>query len=74
MTLDQLVENDSGIIIKIDDITLEEQLLSLGFIIGDEIKVERIAPLNDPILISSGLNFISIRKLNAKQIEITKKL
>ncbi len=72
MTLDQLIENELGVIIKIDDVTLEEQLLSLGFIIGDEVKVERIAPLNDPILISSGLNYISIRKLDAKQIEITK--
>jgi Fe2+ transport system protein FeoA len=72
MTLDELIENESGTIIKIYDIALEEQLLSLGFITGDEIKVERIAPLKDPILITSGLNYISIRKSDAKQIMISK--
>jgi len=72
MNLAQLKENESGIIIKINDDNLAIQLLAMGFILGETIKVERIAPLNDPILITSGSNYIGIRKSDAKQIEIDK--
>ena len=69
-TLDQLIENESGIIKKIHDEELAIQMLTMGFILGEKIKVERIAPLKDPILITSGTNYISIRKTDAKNIEI----
>ena len=71
MTLDQLKENESGIIKHINSENLAIQLLAMGFILGEEIKVERIAPLKDPILITSGTNYISIRKSDAKNIDIT---
>ncbi len=72
MTLDQLIENESGIIKHINDENLAIQLLAMGFILGEEIKVERIAPLKDPILITSGTNYISIRKADAKNMDIEK--
>ena len=72
MTLDQLIENESGIIKQINDNNLAIQLLAMGFILGEEIKVERIAPLKDPILITSGTNYISIRKADARKMEIEK--
>jgi ferrous iron transport protein A len=72
MTLDQLKENDTGTILQIGDENLALQLLAMGFILGEKIKVERIAPLHDPILIASGINYISIRKSDAKQIKISK--
>ena len=72
MTLDQLKENESGTIMQIGDESLALQLLTMGFILGEKIKVERIAPLRDPILITSGMNSISIRKADAKQITINK--
>lgn len=70
MTLDQLIENDFGIIHQINDEGLEEQMLRMGFLIGEEIKVDRIAPLKDPILISSGTCYISIRKDDARKIVV----
>lgn len=70
MTLDTLKENDSGIIHQINDVDLAAQMLRMGFLIGEEIIVERIAPLRDPILIASGTNYISIRKNDAKNIEV----
>lgn len=70
MTLDQLTENETGIINSINDEDLAIQLLAMGFILGGEVKVERIAPLKDPILITSGSNYISIRKNDAKNIDI----
>jgi len=70
MTLNKLTKNQSGIIKHINDETLAIQLLAMGFILGEEIKIERIAPLGDPILITSGTNYISIIKSDAQQIEI----
>jgi len=70
MTLNNLIKNQSGIIKQINDETLAIQLLAMGFILGEEIRVERIAPLGDPILIISGNNYISIRKSDAQLIEI----
>lgn len=72
LTLDQLNENESGIIQRIHDENLALQLITMGFILGERITVERIAPLKDPILITSGINYISIRKSDAKSIEISK--
>ena len=72
MTLDELKENEVGTILQIGDEDLALQMLAMGFILGEKIKVERIAPLRDPILITSGINYISIRKADAKQIEISK--
>ena len=70
MTLDQLPENKEAIINKINDEDLAIQLLAMGFVLGGEIKVERIAPFRDPILITSGTSYISIRKNDAKNIDI----
>jgi len=72
MTLDQLIENDSGIIHQINDEGLAEQLLRMGFLLGEEITVERIAPLKDPILITSGTCYISIRRDDAKKVVVNK--
>lgn len=72
MTLDELKENESALIVQILDEQLEESLLNMGFIVGEDVKLDRIAPLKDPILITSGLNYISIRKEDAKKILIEK--
>ncbi|HEY9084143.1 MAG: FeoA family protein [Vicingaceae bacterium] len=72
MTLDELKENESAQIVQILDEQLEESMLNMGFIVGEDVKLDRIAPLKDPILITSGLNYISIRKEDAKKILIEK--
>jgi len=69
-TLDQLKENESGIILNISDEQLAVQLLAMGFILGEQVRLERVAPLHDPIIVSSGTNYLSIRKNEAKLIEI----
>lgn len=72
MTLDNLKENEKGIIESISNESLAIQLLAMGFLLGEEVKVERIAPFKDPIIITSGNNHISIRKKDAQQITINK--
>jgi len=71
-TLDQLKEAETGTIHQITDEKLALQLLTMGFILGEKITVDRIAPLKDPILITSGTNYISIRKEDAKKINVLK--
>jgi len=73
MTLDQFTEKETGIIKEINNENLAIQLLAMGIVLGEEVKVERIAPLKDPILITSGTSYISIRKSDAKNIIIEKK-
>lgn len=72
MTLDTLKENEKGIIESISDESLAIQLLAMGVILGEQVKVERIAPFNDPIIITSGNSYISIRKKDAQKIKINK--
>lgn len=57
---------------KIDDRQLSIQLYTMGCIPGEKIKVERIAPFGDPILIQVDESFISIRKSDAALMHIEK--
>ena len=57
---------------KIHNEQLALQLVTMGFLIGELVTLERIAPLKDPLIITSGTNHISIRKSDAKKIEIRK--
>ena len=70
MTLNQLTENQSGIIKQINDESLAIQMLAMGFILGEEIKIERIAPLGDPILITISDGNLALRKDEAQYINI----
>jgi ferrous iron transport protein A len=47
---------------------LAKRLLSLGCIEGTEIKLKRIAPLGDPIILNLRGFDIAIRKKDAKNI------
>lgn len=57
---------------KIDERHLCIQLFSMGCLIGEKIIIERIAPFGDPIVISIEDSFISLRKADAKQIQVVK--
>jgi Fe2+ transport system protein FeoA len=72
MTLDELKQNETAVIVDINDKELENTLSTMGFCKGESVLLYKIAPLNDPLLITSGLNYISIRKSDAKNIIIEK--
>lgn len=57
---------------EIKDRQLSIQLYTMGCIPGETIKIERIAPFGDPILIQVDESFISIRKADAALIHIEK--
>lgn len=55
---------------SIEDHQLSIQLFYMGCIPGETLKVERIAPFGDPILISIEDSFISLRKTDAAKIKV----
>ncbi len=56
--------NDEG------DVDLKRHLLGMGFVKGSKIKMERIAPLGDPIKFKIKGYSVCLRKEEAKNIEI----
>ncbi len=69
--LDELKEGEKGIIKSFNsDSELKIRLMGLGFVKGSEIELKKIAPLRDPIDIKiKGYN-ISLRKNEAKNIDV----
>lgn len=52
------------------DVDLRRHLLGMGFVKGSKIKMERIAPLGDPIKFKIKGYSVCLRKEEAKNIEI----
>jgi ferrous iron transport protein A len=50
---------------------VRQRLLDMGFIPNAEVKVLRVATLGDPIEVKVGDSFITLRKHEADQIEIS---
>lgn len=71
-TLADCKTGDIATLYAIEDEQLSIQLCSMGFIPGENIRVETIAPLGDPILISADDSFISIRKADAASLKVKK--
>lgn len=71
MTLNKLTKGRSGIIVKMNATgEIKRRLLDMGLVKGTSIKVERIAPLGDPIEIKLKGYSLSLRKEEAKNIEV----
>ncbi|AXV36879.1 MAG: ferrous iron transport protein A [Methanobacteriaceae archaeon] len=70
-TLNNLKKGESGRIIAFKGKgNTRKHLMEMGLIKGSEIKVERVAPLGDPIEIRVKGYCLSLRKDEAKKIEI----
>ena len=52
------------------DSDLKRHLLGMGFVKGSKIKVDRVAPLGDPIKFNIKGYSVCLRKDEAKNIEI----
>lgn len=55
---------------KVLDEQLVIQLHSMGCVLGEVITIERKAMFGDPIVISIDDSFISLRKSDARKIEV----
>ena len=69
--LDELKEGEKGIIKSFNSNSeLKIRLMGLGFVKGSEIELKKIAPLRDPIDVKIKGYDISLRKSEARNIEI----
>ncbi len=71
-TLADCKAGQSVILNKVNDRQLTIQLYSMGCILGETIRVERIAPFGDPMIINIEDSFISLRRDDALNMEVSK--
>ncbi len=71
MTLDEVKVGSSVKVSKINgDGPLRRRVMDMGLIKGVEVKVEKVAPLGDPIELTLRGYQLSIRMADAKNIEV----
>lgn len=70
MRLSELRQGDKGTIKSFQSSELELKLMEMGCIPGEEVVVEQVAPLGDPISIRIAGYSLSLRKSEAYEIII----
>ncbi|ACD95502.1 FeoA family protein [Trichlorobacter lovleyi] len=72
MNLSNLKPGQQGKILKLDSSIgpIRRRLMDMGVIPGETVKVEKVAPMGDPIEVSIKSYNLSLRKNEAKGIEI----
>lgn len=71
MNLSMLKPGEKGRIIKIRTIgQMKRRLMDMGVLVGEEVIVEKLAPLGDPIQFRIKNYSLSLRKKEAELIEI----
>jgi ferrous iron transport protein A len=73
MKLSQLKSGERGRIKEFESTDLELKLMEMGCIPGEEIVVEQVAPLGDPISVRIAGYSLSLRLNEAAQIIIEKR-
>ena len=68
MRLSDLRQGERGTILQFANPELELKLMEMGCIPGEEVVVEQIAPLGDPISIRIAGYSLSLRKNEANQV------
>jgi ferrous iron transport protein A len=70
-SLCELTQGQTGKIVTLNsEGGLKKHLMEMGFVRGAEVKIGRVAPLGDPVEIKIKGYSISLRKEEAKNIEI----
>jgi ferrous iron transport protein A len=72
MRLSELKAGERATIMDFESSELELKLMEMGCLPGEEIVVEQIAPLGDPISVRIAGYSLSLRKNEARQILVTK--
>lgn len=71
-TLEQLRPGQSANILRLrGDSSLQRRLAALGLLPQTSVQVLRVAPLGDPMTISVSGQQLSLRKVDARSIELT---
>ncbi|MEQ8908214.1 MAG: FeoA family protein [Vicingaceae bacterium] len=72
LTLADCKVGDKVTLSKVLDEQLTIQLYSMGCVLGEELTLERIAPFGEPMIIRVEDSFISLRKDDAKKMQIVR--
>ncbi|TAF46579.1 MAG: ferrous iron transport protein A [Sphingobacteriales bacterium] len=70
MKLSQLKIGQTGIIKEFTDLAMSVKLMEMGCLPGEQIKLNRVAPLGCPIAVSVAGYQLSLRKREAATIEL----
>ncbi len=71
-TLDNLPHRQPALIVKVGGLrAFRRRLLEMGLVPGTEVQVTKVAPLGDPIEIDVRGSRLSIRKYEARLIEVS---
>jgi ferrous iron transport protein A len=71
MNLSLLRPGESGKITKIGAVgPLKRRLMDMGVLVGEDVKVEKIAPLGDPMEVTIKQYKLSLRKKEAEGIAV----
>ena len=71
MNLAKLKSGEKGKIIKIGSIgPLKRRLMDMGVLVGEEVRVNKTAPLGDPIEVTIKNYSLSLRKKEAEGIVV----
>ena len=71
MNLAQINIGESCKILKIGSLgPLKRRLMDMGVLVGENIKVEKLAPMGDPIEITVKSYKLSLRKKEAEKIDV----
>ncbi len=71
MNLAKLKPGEKGTIVSIGAIgPLKRRLMDMGVLVGEEVKVEKMAPLGDPMEVSIKGYRLSLRKKEAEGIAV----
>lgn len=72
MKLSELKAGERATITEFESSELELKLMEMGCLPGEEIIVEQIAPLGDPISVRVAGYYLSLRKSEANQVMVTR--
>jgi ferrous iron transport protein A len=71
MNLTELKIGQKSKIIKIGSLgPLKRRLMDMGILVGEQIKIDKIAPLGDPIEVTIKNYKLSLRKSEAANIDV----
>lgn len=70
MKLSEMAIGAVGIISEFTDLEMSVKLMEMGCLPGEQVRLERIAPLGDPIAIQVSGYQLSLRKQEASTILI----
>ena len=74
LTLADLKKGEEAIIESFSDEEMALKLMEMGCLPGEKVRLERIAPLGDPIAISVSGYMLSMRRDEAATINIVQKI